>query len=213
MIITAVVAIALGWLGKRIERKRDEREPVEILVKLGGTVSYDYEKLNGATPPGPDWLRNLLGENFFSEVVGVSFHVGTKVTDAGLVSLKRLTQLQTLDVFDGDVTDDGLKHLTGLSHLQTLNLSRTQVTDAGLKDLKALTQLQTLDLSDTQVTNAGLEDIKGLSQLQTLYLEGTKVSDVGVGDLQRVLPSCRIIVTNVGVEDLQKALPNCVIND
>ena len=44
------------------------------------------------------------------------------------------------------MTDAGLVHLKGLTKLQTLDLGSTKVTDAGLVHLKGLTQLQSLEL-------------------------------------------------------------------
>ena len=61
----------------------------------------------------------------------------TNVTDAGLVHLKGLTKLQTLNLSDTNVTDAGLVHLKGLTILQTLVLIDTKVTDAGVKKLQA----------------------------------------------------------------------------
>jgi hypothetical protein len=67
-------------------------------------VLYDYQfdpsvrtKLPPkAEPIGPEWLRNLLGENFFNEVVGVVFDKeGVAATDAGLKHLKDLNHLQS----------------------------------------------------------------------------------------------------------------------
>ena len=71
MIFTMACAVGAGWLGKKIERKRNERDAVAVILKLGGIVMYEYQTMPGAPPPqppGPAWLRSLLGENFFSEV-------------------------------------------------------------------------------------------------------------------------------------------------
>ena len=38
LVTTFIVAVACGWLGKKIEQKRREREAVEAIVKLGGQV-------------------------------------------------------------------------------------------------------------------------------------------------------------------------------
>ncbi len=65
-----VCAIPCAWLGRKIEQKRREREAVEAIVKAGGKVQFDYEVGNSsAEPPGPRWLRTLLGERFFSDII------------------------------------------------------------------------------------------------------------------------------------------------
>jgi Leucine-rich repeat (LRR) protein len=65
-----------------------------------------------------------------------------------------------VDLSSTTVTDAGLLRLRGLSQLQTLNLGSTAITDAGLAHLKCLTKLQELDLSSTKVTDAGVAELK-----------------------------------------------------
>jgi hypothetical protein len=198
LIFTLIVAIACAWLGRKIERKRKEREAVEATVKLGGLVTCDYEKAGVAEPPGPDWLRNLLGEYFFSEVVSVDRSVphesDASVSDAELVNLKGFTQLQTLQIAGADVTDAGLEHLKGLTQFHRLVLRNTKVTDAGLEHLKGLTQLRTLDLGSTKVTDAGLANLNSLPQLQDLYLDSTQVTGAGLQHLEGLTQLQRLIL-------------------
>jgi hypothetical protein len=169
-----LACIGMSWVSVKMQRARKQKEVVEEIKTLGGFVEYDYEvdtagnRIQGAQPSSPKWLRSLLGDDFFWNVDGVLL-VNTQVTDAGLERLKGFTQLQTLF------------------------LGNTQVTDAGLEHLKGLTQLQYLLLDNSQVTDAGLENLKGLTQLQWVQLRGTEVTDAGVEKLQRALPNCRII--------------------
>jgi hypothetical protein len=198
-LLVFLVSIGMSWVAVKIERARRQKEAVEEIKKAGGHVSYDYQFdksgdwLPEARPPGPAWLRNLLGEDFFATVVMVGlFPLNSRVTDAGLEHLKGLTQLEWLDLMDTPVTDAGLEHLKGLTQLQELYLGGTKVTDAGLDYLKGLTQLRTLYLGNTPVTDAGLEHLSGLTQLQFLCLENTQVTDEGAKRLQQALPKCRI---------------------
>ena len=191
LIFTLVCAIGSAWVAHRAELKRKEREAVEAIIRLGGSVAYDYDLVNGAKPTGPDWLRNLLGENFFSEAVIVSVS-DAFVADAGLENLKGLPKLQTLDLSYAQVTDAGLVNLKGLAQLQYLYLNGSKVGDAGLVYLKGLEQLRVLSLSGTKITDSGLVNLKGLNQLQKLLLQNTKVTDARVNDLQKALPNCKI---------------------
>ena len=195
-----LVSLGMSWVAVRMQSARQEKVAVEEIEKLGALVMYDcvvYESGNPfqlAQRPGPWWLRNSLGQNFFATVVDVDF-ARSPVTDVGLEHLEGLTQLRRLDLHYTQVVGTGLKHLKGLTRLQTLNLFGTEVTDVGLEYLKGLTRLQTLDLSDTEVTDVGLGHLKGLTRLQTLTLFGTKVTDEGVKRLQQALPNCKIIHT------------------
>src|SRR6266700_3862204 len=102
MIFTLVVAVACAWLGRKIEQKRREREAVTAIVKLGGEAHYDYQHQLGsngepqldAKPTGPDWLRSLLGENFFNEVVFVPFESRVGIGDSALEQIEPLTELK-----------------------------------------------------------------------------------------------------------------------
>jgi hypothetical protein len=136
LIFTVLCAIGSAWLGKRIERKRKEREAVEAIVKLQGQVSYDYQRIDasnwrsGGEPFGPAWLRTLLGENFFSEV-------------------------ELVYAFG-----DGLEHLKELPNLPELRLMGRGVTDAGLVNLKGLTKLKNVGFIDTKVTEPAVIDLQ-----------------------------------------------------
>ena len=57
---------------------------------------------------------------------------GRKITDAGLVHLKGMTKLESLDFRYTQITDAGLVHLKGMTNLQTLSLRDTKVTDPKL---------------------------------------------------------------------------------
>lgn len=69
-----------------------------------------------------------------------------RCTDAGLVHLRKLTQLRRLDLYGGAdekvrglITDAGMAHLEGLKNLEYLRLRGSQITDEGLAHLKGLT--------------------------------------------------------------------------
>jgi hypothetical protein len=240
LVSTIIIAVACGWLGKRIEQKRKDRETVAAIIKLGGIVTYDYQTEDlRANPSGPGWLRDMLGDNFFNEVDGVWLRNATdadagvanlkgltqlrvlnlwktKIGDGPLLHVKELTQLQELNLEGTSVTDVGLPTLKGLTQLRGLSLARTRVSDTGLDHLKGLAQLQMLLLDNTTIGDAGLENLKGLTQLHTLKLAHTEVSDGGLENLKGLtqLQELDLSFTNVtdaGVKKLQKSLPNCKI--
>ena len=80
-------------------------------------------------------LGSLIERNEQGEVVEVNL-VDTKITDAGLVHLKGLTNLQTLGLGFTKITGTGLVHLKGLTKLEMLSLYGTKVTDAGVAELQ-----------------------------------------------------------------------------
>ena len=119
--------------------------------------------------------------------------VGTKTTDGGLAHLKKLTDLQILNLANNPkLTAAGLVHLKGMSGLQQTKFGNTEVSDEGLVHLKGLLGLRVLDLQQTRVTDAGLENLAGLRSLAKLNLTGTAVTVEGVAKLKAALPNCNI---------------------
>lgn len=179
-----------------------------LLVIIGGLVAWsslhrqvqaiaEIERLGGwieGERVGPDWLREIVGDEVMlvDDNVNVSLS-NTSITDAGLVHLSELTNLQELWLDGTQVTDAGLVQIKGQTTLLGLYLSNTQVTDAGLVHLKRLTNLNSLALSGTQVTDAGLVHLKGLANLHVLWIADTHVTDGAVKDLQTALPGCLIL--------------------
>ena len=67
LVFVTLSAFASGWFVVKMQRARRQREAVKAIVEAGGRVWYDYE-VNAPTgsvpkPPGPAWMRKLLGEN------------------------------------------------------------------------------------------------------------------------------------------------------
>lgn len=212
-----LLTIVAGLLLWTVNKAREQGIAVAALKGMGCTFSYGNPDPGGAPYPLThlERLRKLLGEDeprSVTKVIGFKSQITdaglvrlqgmtqlqwlelqyTQVTDAGLVHLERLTRLSCLNLYGTHITDDGLVHLRGLAQLQSLGLGGTQVTDAGLAHLRGLTRLVILYLHNTQVTDAGLVHLGGLTQLRQLKLVGTDVTDAGVQRLQKVLPKCNI---------------------
>lgn len=142
LVMVVVVAIPLGWIG--YERRR-------IATRREGLKEAGFAW--GGQSPQPEWNQAVFGDD--SPAYANSMVSGI-VTDAGLVHLKNLPQLQLLALYGSHITDAGLVHLKDLPQLQTLSLDGTHITDVGLVHLQDLHQLKRLELSRTQVTDAGL---------------------------------------------------------
>lgn len=218
LVFMLLAAATMSWFAVKLNQARGQKEVVEAILKMGGSVVYDNQMEASdkrAEPPGPAWLREWLGVDFLATVGYVSFE-GTQVTDAGLELVRGLPQLQWLNLFATQVTDAGLNNLKGLRQLRVLNLGSTRVTDAGMVHLKGLTKLQSLSLDQTEVTDAGLEHLQGLTQLDFLVLDDTQVTDGGLEQLAgltqlKELSLNHTRVTDDGVKRLHQTLPKCRI--
>ena len=71
-----------------------------------------------------------------AQLVSPATSNGTPLGNAGLVHLKGLISLLTLDFKNAPIGNAGLEHLEGLTKLETLYLVLTQVSDTGLVHLK-----------------------------------------------------------------------------
>jgi hypothetical protein len=250
LVFLLALSVPLGWFAWEMQRARKQTEAVTRIAELGGEVDYDYQPMTNPLetlfepppepqPTTPAWLRKLLGDDLFRDVVSVRAsspdfgdeeleHVsvltklegislpGSQVTNAGLEHVKGLSNLKFLSVDGTQITDAGLEHLKGLSTLKRLFLSDTPVTDAGLDHLTRLTELETLVLQATQVTDAGLVHVSRLTKLKMLVLQTTHVTDAGLEHLSGMASLKEFYlggsqVTDEGVEKLRQALPNCRI--
>lgn len=207
LIFVLICAVGSAWVGRRREQMRKDREVMAAVIKNGGMAYHGYEAMVHHQPPGPGWLRNLLGDDFFCEVVLVNLS-GGRVPEAGLVDLKEFPQLEWLNLNKSQVTDAELEHVEALPQLHQLTLNDTQIGDAGLQHLEALSQLQRLSLQNSKVTDVGLEHLKGLRELQYLFLADTRVTNFGLEHLKGLyhlqwLDLSRTQITDAGLEHLK----------
>ncbi len=154
-VVLTVVGVCLGWEFGQIRRRA---KAVAVIESFGGYVEYDYRMTRSgyrpdAIPPGPKWLRRILGEFYATNVIQVQLFAradkppkgrtrrAEDFTDVEAQHIAALTELDWLVLDDTKITDNGLAHLAGLKKLGRLDLGRTQVTRAGVERLhRALPQ-------------------------------------------------------------------------
>jgi hypothetical protein len=205
LVFVTIASAGFGWIGMQVRKVHRQRVAVEAIKKMGGCLFYDYEVAAflddippkdpsirpAAIPPGPEWLRKVVGDDFLAKVVKVD-RVPAEFSDDAMVHFATLVTLRQLDLNFTDVTDAGLGYLEGLRDLQALDLGHTQVTDAGLVHFKQLDKLRWLNLTKTDVTDSGLIHLRQLAQLRDLYLLDTQVTNAGCLELQKWLPNLEI---------------------
>lgn len=141
--LTLAAAIPASWLAVEMKKAREQGEAINKIERedFGAWIQYDYERdqsggvLINATPTAPEWLRNLLGDDFFVSVLVISLGQA-ELLDEEMEPLESLTSLQQLELYDNHVTDKGLKYFKGLRNLRRLNLTHTKVTDKGVQELQ-----------------------------------------------------------------------------
>jgi hypothetical protein len=192
-----VVAVIALWLAWTAGRARTQRAAIESIQSVGGSIFFDYHEKGPRTwstsgrPRGPEWLRQLLGTEFFDRPVYVGLF-GTPADRVWIEGVNQLPTIKTLLLSGSDVTDDTLARLDGSRALVELHLTSAAISDDGLRHLRKFPNLRWLILNHTLITDAGAAHLSQLGKLQELDLRNTGVSDasisliLGIADLQQV---------------------------
>jgi hypothetical protein len=115
----------------------------------------------------------------------------TSVSDAGLVHLKELQDLEVFTISGPNFTGSGIEHLRDLPKLKDLRLDRSGITDDTLKLIAGLKNLTDLSLGATNITDAGLQHLHGHPKLAEVLLPNRtgSVTEAGVKALRDATPS------------------------
>ena len=85
LIVMFLFCILFAWGGYKIRQAEKQKGIVALVKESGNDVYYNYQLIPDAVPPGPDWLRNLIGIDYFSNVEAVILF--NRVSDFDLTSL------------------------------------------------------------------------------------------------------------------------------
>jgi hypothetical protein len=113
----------LEWLASKVEAYAQQQDVVTETIERGGEVEMEET----------DWLRKSFGEDFghvADKLVSVRLH-GPAADDVFAILLgfraESLLDLAVLDLAGGSLTDEGLLQLKGLKNLRSLDLRGTAV--------------------------------------------------------------------------------------
>lgn len=143
----------------------------------------------GTKPPGPKWLYDAVGPHYLGDVVDVRLG-GAKADESVMAHVGRLGRLMLLDLKGADgVTDSGLVHLRRLREITSLDLASTGATGACLTHLAGMSRMAHLHLPDTGVTDSALAQLEGLTALERLESERVHegITDAGMAHLARLV--------------------------
>ena len=104
LLLMALLCIGFAWLAVKLNAARQQHAILATILDVGGKVNFGYEMSNqgayttyytSAPPPTPAWLRAILGDDFFRNVVKVEFF-GKKIPESIIGQLSELTDLRKL---------------------------------------------------------------------------------------------------------------------
>ncbi|HEV3166624.1 MAG TPA: hypothetical protein VGZ22_21545 [Isosphaeraceae bacterium] len=218
-LVLLILVIAV-WLGYVTNRARRQAEAVAALTSRRSWARFDYEYPGGtpagqrmirnAQPHGPAWLRRLVGDEYFREVVLVSCYPSkppvpprtlspqakTPRPDDDLMrQIGWLSSLRSLSLHWLEVSDEGLAHLDGLNKLEQLGFnSCPNLTDDGLAHIQRWKKLKTLSFQDCPFTDRGLAHVAKLSGLETLSIASDRITDAGLARLEALTGLKHLVV-------------------
>jgi hypothetical protein len=153
LVVASPILLALIWVppASAQETPGVSDSELEEIARFGaqGRAVADIARLGGKV--------QAEGAGPIKEVIGIDLS-GSGITDSDISRLKLewLPDVRTLDLRGTKVTDAGLASLRKLPKLRTLDLEGLSVTDAGLASLGQLDDLLSLNVARTAVTEEGL---------------------------------------------------------
>jgi Leucine Rich repeat len=190
------------FLGGYVKQVRDQKDSREKIRACGGTAYLDYQwaaasasnKLRAQSPPKPPnflRLRELLGDDFFSNVVAVTvpYHLGCEIDTSALLAFRRL---RLLNLSGTHLGDDDLRKIAGMISIEELRLADTDVTDDGIQWIVRLPRLKILSLRGTVISDTGLRMVSQQTSLQELDASDTNATKEGLDHLKVALCNCRV---------------------
>jgi hypothetical protein len=118
----------------------------------------------------------------FDHITTLNLGDSTKVTDEGLLHLRRMPQLQelVLNGWDSPITDRGLAVLGQLPALRRFQMCWPQrISDTGVANLQFCDQLESVDLLGTKTGDGVIDALKGKPLLR-YFKSGQLVTDRGL---------------------------------
>lgn len=131
---TLVMLIAIAAVVVLVDRARLQRAAVNRVHDLGGWYMYEHLLEEPAEPPGPGWLREISGDEYFLKVVGVSLS-DTRVGDDDLALLAGLPGLKHLWLDNTSISDRSLRYIGWLPHLEELSIRGCRISKVGTAKL------------------------------------------------------------------------------
>jgi Leucine-rich repeat (LRR) protein len=235
-----VVTALCIWLGIQVNAARRQREAVTAILKIGGEVLFDYQSVPPppgedvdlavdlhAAPPGPEWLRSRIGDDYFRNVISVAIK-GKIITESDLKQLSKLPKLKQVFINNTKIVPDGTPIVQSKA---TENEGRDnpfgtppspstvnsvagstvgrRIRDDDLVAFESLNRLTALTINDAEIKGSGLKSVLNLSQLASLGLVNSRVEDAGLEQIGKMvnLKSLSLDgakITDVGLKRLQE---------
>ncbi len=216
------------WAGIASNRANRQQRAVDAFLQRNAAISYSYQERPDpdpastfgvsyrydVEPPGPRWLRRVIGDKYFVTPVSLRVSDAAVVTEGAwpligdlrhlerltvgnlrlsnreLASLRRLPRLKLL-TFDKDSISPAegspdFEFLSRMQQLEVFSIGAAQFGDAQLKWLANCPQLRQAFLYRTSISDNGLTALAGLNNLELLGIAWTPITDAGLVHLSKL---------------------------
>lgn len=115
--------------------------------------------------------------------------ISTKLDDSGMPHLAKLTALKSLRLTNnGKITDAGMVQLAGLKNLETLAVVGTQITGKAYAAFEGFAKLTRISHRGSQIDDEGLRQLcEHLPNLENISLAHAKFTDAGAPHLAKLV--------------------------
>jgi hypothetical protein len=203
MLLILVAGGLMGWKARRVGL---QKRAVAAIERLRGSVVYDWEyqglspfKMSGSNPPGPIWLRRILGDEYFQEVAAVILPTDLPTPPSDDEDIASYASK-----YEQPLIDDQLACVDGLDRVEALRLQWGRLNREGLERLAQQVLLKDLTLIVEPIDAAGLARLGRLTELESLCVvaRGGDADDLAFLDRLPKLRKLQILdgpVTDAGM--------------
>ncbi len=203
LIIIAVLAAGLAYVGRRLADTQAETDAVDTLVELGAQATFGTETNNDdyfETEGGwylPIWTRDLLGASFFSNVQHLQLR-SPQIKDRHLPLLAEIRQLESLGLSNSSITAEGISNMPLVRGVNSVDINWQQISPESAARLAEFPELESLHIDfrpRSFVANAVGSDFTLLREFRQLKHLIVDVTDLDPDEMETLarLPMLRFL--------------------
>jgi Leucine-rich repeat (LRR) protein len=191
LVIFALLGILLGM---HVNRARNQ---ARVAGQLNSGIIYRHQWPPGgrldrnAEPPGPKWLRDLIGDHYFQ-----TLHIieGGHPDEKLLADIGRLHGLEQIIIHANRLTDpDALRNIRNCRTLESVSvIYGKKLKRVNLSCLGNLPRLHSLRLDSLKIDDDEIENIAAVKSLRKLTIKQTLITKEGVDRLAVLRPDIAI---------------------
>jgi hypothetical protein len=221
------MTVCCVWAGIASNRANRQQRAVDAFLQRGAAIGYSYQERPDpdpavtfgvsyrydVEPPGPKWLRRIVGNKYFVTPVSLRVSNAAVVTEGAWPLIGDLRHLERLMVSDVRLGNRELASLRRLPRLRLLTFGAVSISPGeGSPDFEFLSRMKQLEVFSIGVPEFGDAQVKWLAEcpkLTQVFLYGTSIGDdglaalAGLNDLE-MLGIARTPLTDAGLVHLSK---------